>query len=123
MKNLIAVVFDSAGTLLHMSRMVKHIPTGEYITNIPTTNIVAQETHYGLVILHTEPDKIIFCQSDKRINDFLDDNNIKIALSCSINPVTLDEVKESIKNDHITIMQDIHDVINKIKNKCPDIFY
>ncbi|MCD4845119.1 MAG: HAD family hydrolase [Methanosarcinales archaeon] len=123
MKNKIAVVFDSAGTLLHMSRVVKHIPTRKYITNIPTTNIVAQGTHYGLVILHTEPDKIIICQSDKRINDFLDDNNIKIALSCSTGPITLDEVKESIENDYITIMQDIHDVINRIKNKCPDIFY
>lgn len=123
MKQKIAVVFDSAGTLLHMSRVAKHIPTGEYITNIPTTNIVAQETHYGLVILHTQPDKIIISQSDKSINDFLDDNNIKIALSCSASPITLDEVKNSIKNDHITIMQDIHDVINKIKNKCPDIFY
>ncbi|KAF5420103.1 MAG: Cu+-exporting ATPase [Candidatus Methanocomedens sp.] len=123
MDESIAVVFDSAGTLLHMYRVAKDTLTGKYIDDIITTDLVSKKPNCGLVIMHTDPDKIMSCQSTKRIYEFLIDNKIRIDLSCSSSPITLDDAAQCIKNDTLTSMQDIHDVVNAIKLKCPDVFY
>ncbi len=123
MDESIAVVFDSAGTLLHMYRVAKDTVTGKYIDDINTTNLVSRKPNCGLVIIHTDPDKIMNCQSTKQIHDFLADNRIRIDLSCSSSPITLDDAAQCIRNDTRTSMQDIHDVVNAIKLKCHDVFY
>jgi len=123
MHESIAVVFDSAGTLLHMYRVAKDTVTGEYIDDIVTTDLVSKKPNSGLVIMHTDPDKIMSCQSTKRIYEFLTDNKIRIDLSCSSSPITLGDAAQCIKNDTFTSMQDIHDVVNVIRLKCPDVFY
>ncbi len=123
MDESIAVVFDSAGTLLHMYRVAKDTVTGKYIDDIITTDLVSKKPNCGLVIIHTDPDKIMNCQSTKRIYEFLTDNKIRIDLSCSSSPITLADAAQCIKNDTRTSMQDIHDVVNATKLKCPDVFY
>lgn len=123
MDKSIAVVFDSAGTLLHMYRLAKDTVSGKYIDDIITTDLVNKKPNCGLVILHTGPDTILNCQSTKRVHEFLTDNKIKIVLSCSSSPITLEEAEQCIKNDTKTRMQDLQDVINAIKLKCPDVFY
>jgi len=123
MHESIAVVFDSAGTLLQMYRGAKDTITGRYIDDIITTDLVSKKPNCGLVIIHTDPYKIMNCQSTKRIYEFLTDNKIRIDLSCSSSPITLDDAAQCIKNDTLASMQDIHDVVNAIKLKCPDIFY
>ncbi len=123
MDESIAVVFDSAGTLLHMYRVAKDTLTGKYIDDITTTDLVSKKPKCGLVIMHTDPDKIMSYQSTKRIYEFLTDNKIRIGLSCSSSPITIDEAALCIKNDTLARMQDIHEVVNVTKLKCPDIFY
>lgn len=123
MPKKIAVVFDSAGTLLNMYRAAKDIVSGEYLDHIITTTLVGQKANQGLVVFHTDPIKIMNCQSHKRIYDFLQENKIKIALSCSSGTMTLEEVEESIKNDRLTTMHDLHNVVVIIRNKCPNVFY
>jgi soluble P-type ATPase len=123
MDKSIAVVFDSAGTLLHMYRVAKDTVSGKYIDDIITTDLVGKKPNCGLVIIHTDPDKIMSCLSTKRIYEFLTDYSIRIDLSCSSSPITIDDAVQCIKNDTRTTMQDIHDVVNAIKLKCPDIFY
>ena len=123
MDGSIAVVFDSAGTLLHMYRVAKDTLTGKYFDDITTTDLISKKPSCGLVIMHTGPDKIMSSQSAKRIYEFLAENKIRIDLSCSSSPITLDDVLQCIENDTQTSMQDIHDVVNAIKLKCPGIFY
>ncbi|MCD4766486.1 MAG: HAD family hydrolase [Methanosarcinales archaeon] len=123
MHESIAVVFDSAGTLLQMYRVAKDTITGRYIDDIITTDLVSKKPNCGLVIMHTDPGKIMSCRSTKRIYEFLTDNNIRIDLSCSSSPITLEDVDQCIKNDTRTSMKDIHDVVNVTKLKCPDVFY
>ncbi|MDF1530871.1 MAG: HAD family hydrolase [ANME-2 cluster archaeon] len=123
MQSEIAVVFDSAGTLLHMYRVAKNTITGEYLDDIITTDLVGRHSHCGLVILHTNPDRIMNCNPYTRIYDFIQENNIEIDLSCSSSPTTLDQVRKTLELDTRTTMQDLHEVITIIRNKCPDIFY
>ncbi|MCL7415821.1 MAG: HAD family hydrolase [ANME-2 cluster archaeon] len=123
MQSRIAVVFDSAGTLLHMYRVAKNTLTGEYIDDIVTTDLVGRHPFCGLVIFHTDPDRIIGCQSHNRIYEFIRENDIKIDLSCSSSPITLDQVEKALELDSLTTMQDLHEVISIIRLKCPDIFY
>jgi len=123
MHESIAVVFDSAGTLLQMYRVAKDTITGRYIDDIITTDLVSKKPNCGLVIMHTDPGKIMSYRSTKRIYEFLIDNKIRIDLSCSSSPITLEDVDQCIKNDTRTSMKDIHDVVNVTKIKCPDVFY
>lgn len=123
MESKIAVVFDSAGTLLHMKRVAKDTITGENFDNIITTDLVGRHPYCGLVILHTDPDRLMNCNPHNRIFNFIQENNIEIDLSCSSSPLTLDQVKKALELDTRTTMQDLHDVITKIRNKCPNIFY
>jgi len=44
MHESIAVVFDSAGTLLQMYRVAKDTITGRYIDDIITTDLVSKKT-------------------------------------------------------------------------------
>ena len=59
MNKRIAVVFDSAGTLLHMYRVAKEARTGNILENIESTAIVAQKNGCGLVVLNTANDIIL----------------------------------------------------------------
>ncbi|MCL7413981.1 MAG: HAD family hydrolase [ANME-2 cluster archaeon] len=123
MQSGIAVVFDSAGTLLHMYRVAKNTTTGEYLDDIITTDLVGRHSHCGLVILHTNPDRIMNCNPHNRIYDFIQENKIEIDLSCSSSPLTLDQVRKALELDTRTTMKDLHEVITIMRNKCPDIFY
>lgn len=55
MQKNVAVVFDSAGTLLHMYRVAKDMGSGQIITGIDSTGLVAQRKGRALIVLHTEP--------------------------------------------------------------------
>lgn len=106
-----------------MYRVAKRISSGEYIEDIITTELVGKKPNCGLVILHTDPDRIMKCLPGQRIHEFLLEHKIDIDLSCSSSPVTLEDVKKAISNDARTTMRDLHDVIEIIKNKCPGVFY
>ena len=67
----IAVVFDSAGTLLHMYRVAKEASTGNILENIESTAIVAQKNGCGLVVLNTESDIILSSRKDMSLFEFI----------------------------------------------------
>ncbi|HJH31943.1 MAG TPA: HAD family hydrolase [Methanosarcinaceae archaeon] len=122
MKKRIAVIFDSAGTLLHMYRVAKDPVTGHLVDDIESTALVAKKPHQALVILHTDPETII--KQDPRIPliQFINDNDISIDISCSSSPFTIDMAFNIIKKDNIVI-GDLHDVLTCVTDQCPNVFY
>ena len=74
----VAVVFDSAGTLLHMCRAAKDLRDGTMLYDIVTTELAHENPNYGIVILIIEPDMLLQIDKDQPIHQLLNEYHIKI---------------------------------------------
>ena len=122
MQKRIAVIFDSAGTLLHMYRVAKDLNTGLMLDEIESTALVAKKPHQALVVLHTDPETILKQDPNISLIKFINDNDIAIDISCSSSPFTTDMAFDIIKKDKVSI-GDLHAVLNCVTGQCPNIFY
>ncbi|MHC1575736.1 MAG: HAD family hydrolase [Methanosarcinaceae archaeon] len=122
MQKRIAVVFDSAGTLLHMYRVAKEADSGQIIENIESTFLVAKQRGRALVVLHTDNGTILSADPDMSVIDFIDKNNVSVGISCSNGQITADQAYEVIKGSNVS-MGDVRDVLCWVRRRCPNIFY
>ena len=122
MQKRIAVVFDSAGTLLHMYRAARESHTGSILENIESTLLVAQKPHRALVVLHTTPEKLLEYSPQARLVEFIDEGGIEIDISCSSSPFTIDEAFDIIRRNDTQIGH-IHDVLQWVMQRCGNISY
>lgn len=122
MNKRIAVVFDSAGTLLHMYRVAKDASTGNILEHIESTAIVAQKNGCGLVVLNTANDVILNSRKDMSLFEFMNEYGVSLSISCSKGNVSLETACEVIKGK-APLMGDLHDVLQMVSARCPNIFY
>ncbi|MFI5383291.1 MAG: HAD family hydrolase [Methanosarcina thermophila] len=122
MPKRIAVVFDSAGTLLQMYRVAKEVSTGNILENIESTAIVAQKNGCGLVVLNAESDIILGSRKDMPIFEFIKEYRVSIGISCSKGKFTPEIAYEIIRGTSPR-MSDIHDVLKAVTTRCPNVFY
>jgi soluble P-type ATPase len=122
MPGRIAVVFDSAGTLLNMYRVAKELSTGQLLKDIESTAIVAKKPGRALVVLHAAPETILNCNPGMSLVKFINDYEISIDISCSSSPFTVDNVFEIIKKSNVEF-SNVHEVIHEVLARCPDVYY
>ncbi|MFZ2498834.1 HAD family hydrolase [Methanosarcina sp.] len=122
MARRIAVVFDSAGTLLHMYRVAKEASTGNILENIESTAIVSKKKGCGLVALNTEKEIILHSRRTMSLFDFITEYRVSIGISCSKGKFTQDIACEVIRGTSIP-MGDVHDVLEAVTSRCPDSIY
>lgn len=118
----IAVVFDSAGTLLHMYRVAKEASTGNILENIESTAIVAQKNGCGLVVLNTANDIILSSRKDMSLFEFIKEYGVSLRISCSKGNFSPEIAYEVIEGT-APLMGDLHDVLEMVASRCPNIFY
>jgi len=122
MTGRIAVVFDSAGTLLHMYRVAKEVRTGRILENIESTAIVAKKNGCGLVVLNAENETILHSREDMPLFEFINNYRIPIGVSCSKGEFSANNAYDIIKGTQIH-MGDVQDVMHAVSYHCPNIFY
>ncbi|TGC09031.1 HAD family hydrolase [Methanolobus halotolerans] len=122
MQKQVAVVFDSAGTLLHMYRVAKEASTGIILEDIQSTLLVAQKPHRALVVVNADLEDIAYCDPQLTLYSLIDKYNVKLEISCASRPFRVDEVYRIIRKSNVCI-SDVNDVISIVKGHCPDIFY
>ncbi len=118
----IAVVFDSAGTLLHMYRVAKEASTGNILENIESTAIVAQKNGCGLVVLNTANDIILSSRKDMSLFEFIKEYGVSLGISCSKGNFS-PEIAYEVIEETAALMGDLHDVLEMVTSRCPNIFY
>ncbi|NIA03267.1 MAG: HAD family hydrolase [Nitrospirae bacterium] len=118
-----AVVFDSAGTLLHMYRAAKNLINGTICYDIVTTNLASTNPNYGIVILHIDPDTLLQINENYLIHQFLDEYNIAIDIGCSSLPVSVEEARLIINFDSRAIVSDLHEVLQAVLGRCDNRRY
>lgn len=119
----IAVVFDSAGTLLRMYRVAKNVNTGAILHDIVSTDLVGKKPHCALLVMQIDSNKIVNCPPDMLISDFIDKHNVGIDVGCSRIQVENEIALSVVKNDKRAKMSDLQDVMSAVKHRCRNIFY
>ena len=118
-----AVVFDSAGTLLHMHRAAKDLRDGTVYYDIVTTNLASTDPNYGIVIFHVNPQQLNEIAGNYLIHHFLDKYNIAIDIGCSNRPIDIDHALSIIRSDSRAIVSDLHEVLEAIWDCCNNKHY
>ncbi len=119
----IAVVFDSAGTLLRMYRVAKNINTGAILNEVVSTDLVGKKPHCALLVMQIDSNRLTKCPPDMLISDFIDKYNIGIDVGCSRAQVDNETALSVVKHDMRATMSDLQDVMAAVKQKCKNIFY
>jgi soluble P-type ATPase len=119
----IAVVFDSAGTLLRMYRVAKNIDTGAILNDIVSTELVGKKPDCALLVMQIDSNKIVKCPPDILISDFIVKYKIDIDVGCSKSHVDNITALSVVKSDKHATMADLQEVMATVKQRCKNIFY
>ncbi|MCC7576318.1 MAG: hypothetical protein KK926_05735, partial [Methanomethylovorans sp.] len=120
MEKKMAVVFDCAGTLLRMYRVAKETATGNILEGIESIMLVADRPGRALVVMHAEPALIERTDPRTELRKFISDNGLKIDISCSSGPVSIEEAI-SIINEQKIVVGDVIEVLTWAQRSCPEI--
>lgn len=119
----IAVVFDSAGTLLRMYRVAKNVNTGAILNEVVSTELVGKKPYCALLVMQIDSNKLMKCPPNMLISDFIGKYNIGIDVGCSRAQVDNNTALSVVKSDRKATMSDLQDVMAEVKQKCKNIFY
>ena len=119
----IAVVFDSAGTLLRMYRVAKNIDTGAILNDIVSTELVGKKPDCALLVMQIDSNKLVKCPPDMLICDFIGKYNVGIDVGCSKSHVDNITALSVVKSDTHAKMSDLQEVMATVRQRCKNIFY
>lgn len=122
MKKRIAVVFDNAGTLLHMYRVAKETSTGNLLEGIESTMLVAERPGRALIVMHAEPYMLKNTDPATELRKFIADNELKIDISCSSGPMSIQEAMNIINKEKV-VVGDVIEVLSLVHERCPERYY
>lgn len=119
----IAVVFDSAGTLLRMHRVAKNVRTGEFLDEVVSTELVGKKPYCALMVMQVDSTRLVKCPPEMLISDFVTGHNIDIEVACSRSRIEKTDALNVIRQDTSARMKDLQDVMAAVRRKCRNIFY
>ncbi len=119
----IAVVFDSAGTLLRMHRVAKNVRTGKFLDEVVSTELVGKKPYCAIMVMQVDSNKLVSCPHHMLVSDFIKEYNIKIDVGCSRAQVDKEAARIAVESDRKATMKDLQDVMAAVKKKCRNIFY
>jgi soluble P-type ATPase len=114
----VAVVFDSAGTLLYTYRVVKDVVSGKLEKGVETTELAFSCESRILVILYARSLEIIAAPPDKLLSEFLGEHKVGFGVACACQVVTSDEVSRLLYQDTAARVGDLQDCIRTVWEVC-----
>lgn len=119
----IAVVFDSAGTLLRMYRVAKNVITGTLVDEVVSTELVGRKPQCALLVMQIDSNRLLEYPPNMLISDLIRKYRIGIEVGCSRLQVDNEIALSIVENDTRAAMSDLFDVMAAVKKKCRNIFY
>jgi soluble P-type ATPase len=114
----VAVVFDSAGTLLRTYRVAKDIIHGELLPGIETTMLTFASSDRVLVVMHVHSQDIIDAEPDLLLSTYLVEHNIGFGISCTRRIITAEEVGDVLYTDRKAKIRDVQECIRHVWSSC-----
>jgi soluble P-type ATPase len=114
----IAVVFDSAGTLLRTWRTAKNVLSGEVMPEVQTTTLTTESPDRVLTMLPVRPRDVMTEPAATLLSAYLVAHGFGYAVSCANRPVTSEEVGTALLGDTRARVGDLQDCIRAVWACC-----
>ena len=92
----VAVVFDSAGTLLHTYRVAKNIALQQLLPGIETVTLTFSSPERVLVIIHVHSREVIATAPSELLSSYLVSHHAGFGISCTRKITTADEIGDAL---------------------------
>ena len=113
-----AVVFDSAGTLLHTYRVAKDIVNNKIVEGVETTTLTCSARGRALILLYAHSQNIINASGEELLSSYLKNKNIKFGVACSCGVVTMSEISDILYSDNNAKVADLQTCIKSVWSCC-----
>jgi Cu+-exporting ATPase len=114
----VAVVFDSAGTLLATYRVAKDIASKKLLPGIETTTLTFSSPDRVLLVLPVHSRETLATPADLLLSEYLVKNNISFGVSCTRKITTSDEVGDVLYTDTHAHVGDLQECIRNVWTVC-----
>jgi Cu+-exporting ATPase len=114
----VAVVFDSAGTLLRTFRVAKDIVRQEMLIDVETTLLTFTSPDRVLIVLHVHSRDIMAATPVRYLSDYLREQQVGFGIACSRRVVTADFIRAIIETDRHARIQDLQECIRMVWEHC-----
>jgi soluble P-type ATPase len=114
----VAVVFDSAGTLLSTYRTAKDIRNGELLPGVETTTLTFASPERALIVLPVRSKDVIATPPAMLLSTYLVENNIGFGISCTRKVTTAEEIGDVLYTDRHALVGDLAECIRNVWKVC-----
>ncbi|MDD3623001.1 MAG: HAD-IC family P-type ATPase [Methanofollis sp.] len=119
----IAVVFDSAGTLLRSYRTARDVETGEILPDVETTMLTCRNPARVLIALNAHSRDVMGAPDDQYLSEYLCERNVGFGVSCLQQVTPHEELAHLLYGDRKALVEDlqvcIRDVWGVLKEEEP----
>jgi Cu+-exporting ATPase len=117
----VAVVFDSAGTLLRTYRVVKNIRDDTILKDIETTTLTFHDADRILILINAHSQGVMKADRCQLLSEYLVENRIDFGISCGRRVITQEEVAEILYHEKGACVGDLQDTIRDVWTRCSQI--
>jgi Cu+-exporting ATPase len=114
----VAVVFDSAGTLLNTYRVAKDICNKKLLPGIETTTLTFSSPDRVLVVLPVHSQEMISTPADTLLSEYLVKHDMGFGVSCTRKITTAEEIGDILYADKRANVGDLQECIRNVWTVC-----
>ncbi len=114
----IAVVFDSAGTLLNTYRVAKDVCNNKLLPGIETTTLTFSSPDRVLIVLPVHSKNVIGTPKEMLLSDYLVKNKIGFGVSCTRKIITAEAIGDVLYTDTRARVGDLQECIRNVWSMC-----
>jgi Cu+-exporting ATPase len=114
----VAVVFDSAGTLLNTYRVAKDICHKKLLPGIETTTLTFSSPDRVLVVLPVHSKEMINTPADMLLSEYLVQHEMSFGVSCTRKITTAEEIGDILYADKRARVGDLQECIRNVWTVC-----
>ena len=116
----VAVVFDSAGTLLSTYRVARDICNKRLLPGIETTTLTFSSPDRVLIVLPVHSKDLMATPPDTPLSRYLTDRKIGFGVSCTRKIVTAEDIADVLYADQRARVGDLQECIRNVWSICKE---
>jgi soluble P-type ATPase len=116
----VAVVFDSAGTLLNTYRVAKDIANKKLLPGIETTTLTFSSPDRVLIVLPVHSKDLMATGGDRLLSEYLITKNIGFGVSCTRKIITAEDIGDVLYTDESARVSDLQECIRNVWSICKE---
>jgi Cu+-exporting ATPase len=116
----VAVVFDSAGTLLNTYRVAKDVCNQKLLPGIETTTLTFSSPDRVLIVLPVHSKDLLAALPEALLSEYLVRHDIGFGISCTRKIITSDEIGDILYGDDRARVSDLQECVRNVWTVCKE---